>query len=220
VIDSAESAVRVAGAVGLVVAWATAGWGAARAASQAPGRGAGLAPRIHALGAYALVGIPYAVVCVLLWRRLPIGLSPTLRIAALAAGATLGAAGLGLYLWGRLSLGDMYNVSSGLGSELFASHRLVTSGPYRIVRHPMYAGLIAGAFGALLVYRTWTTVFVVAALPGAVRKAHEEERLLAEEFGDAYESYRRLVPRWWPRLRVRSTRSSSEAAAPTMEGGS
>lgn len=204
-IDTAETLVRWLGAVGLAAAWATAAWGAVKGAGRARGRSSGLARKIGAPAAYAIGGVPFLAVSVLLWRHLPIEPSSTFRAVALGFGTALGAAGLALYLWGRLALGEMYNVSSSLGSELYAPHRLITSGPYRIVRHPMYLGLFLAAAGAFLVYRTWTTVFVIAVLPGAVVKARREERLLAEEFGESFQAYRRRVPGWLPRPPVRSS---------------
>lgn len=202
---TAETVLRALGAVCLMVALAAAAWGAIRGTGHSPGRSSGAAERAGALGAYLISGGPYLAVCILLWHPLPLTLAGSVRAATLAAGALLGAAGLFFYLWGRFALGDMYNVSSSLGSELYASHRLVTSGPYRFVRHPMYLGIFIGALGALLVYRTWTTVFVIAALPGAVLKARREDRLLAAEFGKAYDAYRRRTPGFVPRIRAGAT---------------
>jgi protein-S-isoprenylcysteine O-methyltransferase Ste14 len=205
-----ETVVRALGAVGLAFALAAAAWGAIQGTGHSPGRASGAAERVGALGAYLISGGPYLAVCILLWHPLPLTLAEPARTAALAAGALLGAAGLFSYLWGRFALGDMYNVSSSLGSELYASHRLVTSGPYRFVRHPMYLGIFISALGALLVYWTWTTVFVIAALPGAVFKARREDRLLAAEFGEAYDAYRRRVPGFVLRIGVGARRSGAE----------
>jgi protein-S-isoprenylcysteine O-methyltransferase Ste14 len=200
--DTAETIVRALGAAGLALALAEAGWGAAQGMRRPPGRASGAAGRIGALGAYLVSGGPYLAVCILLWHRLPVTLPESVRAVDLAVGTLLGAVGLFFYLWGRFALADMYNVSSSLGSELYSSHRLVTSGPYRFVRHPMYFGILVGALGALLVYRTWTTVFVIAALPGAVFKARREDRLLAAEFGKTYDAYRRRTPGFVPRIRI------------------
>jgi protein-S-isoprenylcysteine O-methyltransferase Ste14 len=199
-IDDAELTVRLAGGVLLAIAWVVAGVGAVRALDRPTGRALGVARKEGALFAYLLAGGPYLLACVLLWRRLPVDPSDATRVACLAVGGSLGVVGFALYLWGRVALGDMYNVSSSLGSELFADHRLVASGPYRFVRHPMYLGIVLGALGGLLVYRTWTTVFAVLALPGLVVKARHEDGLLAEQLDGPFEAYRARVPAWVPRL--------------------
>lgn len=198
-LDIAESAVRIIGAVTFAVAWGAGALGATRAMQRKSHRAVGLASRIGAPAAYTLLAGPYLLVCALLWH--PIGGEPStwVRGTLLALGALVGFSGAAAYLSGRRALGEMYNVSSALGSELFTEHRLVTTGPYAVVRHPMYVGLILSAAGAFMVYRTWTFVFVVACLPGAVFKAGREDRLLAEEFGEGFEAYRRAVPGWAPR---------------------
>ena len=198
-LEDAETIVRLLGGVLLGVAWTVAGVGAVRAMGHPTGRALGVARTKGAAVAYLLAGVPYLLACVALWRPLPLEPSDGVRVAGLAIGGLLGSAGFALYLWGRLALGDMYNVSSSLGSELFEQHRLVVSGPYRFVRHPMYAGIVLAAPGALLVYRTWTMVFALVALPGLAVKAAHEDRLLAEEIGEPFDAYRTRVPGWIPR---------------------
>jgi protein-S-isoprenylcysteine O-methyltransferase Ste14 len=199
-IDMLESALRIAGGVGLLAAWVIAGTAAARGRHRPPGRGFGLAPRLGALVSYLLVAVPYFTVWVVLWSPLP-GTPPGwLRLGAAAVGALLGSCGLALYLWGRFTLGDMYNVSSSLGTELFAGHQLVTAGPFRYVRHPMYVGIGLAAIGGLAIYRTWTMVFAVASVAGLSIKARREEQLLAAEFGPAWADYAGRVTAWWPRI--------------------
>lgn len=79
-----------------------------------------------------------------------------------------------------------------------ASSRLVTWGPYRFTRNPMYAGLSLVYLGeAGLLRQAWPVAFlplVVAYVNWVVIPV--EERMLGERFGDAYEQYRRRVRRW------------------------
>jgi protein-S-isoprenylcysteine O-methyltransferase Ste14 len=78
------------------------------------------------------------------------------------------------------------------------SRALVTSGPYRFTRNPMYLSLSALYLGgAIVLNMLWPLVF----LPIAVGLVHtlvipREERYLAAAFGDEYEAYRRRVKRW------------------------
>jgi len=203
VIEAFERTLRVIGVAGLVLAWLVSGSHAVSGRRRPTGRGFGVASRFGALATYLMAAIPYFAVWIVLWRPLPGTPSDPLRILALIAGGALGMVGLVLYLWGRLTLGAMYNVSSVLGSELYADHRLITAGPFRYVRHPMYCGIGLAAIGALMIYRTWAMVFAVAALPAFAIKARHEERLLAAEFGTRWKEYTEEVPAWWPLRRGR-----------------
>lgn len=199
-IEALERAVRIGGVAGLASAWISSGAAAARGRLRPVGRGSGLAPRLGALVAYLLAAIPYFAVWIILWHPLP-GTPPGwLRLGALLIGLVLGSAGLTLYLWGRFTLGDMYNVSSSLGTELYADHRLITAGPFHLVRHPMYVGIGLAALGGLAVYRTWTMAFAVASVAGLTFKARHEEQLLAADFGSAWSEYTQRVPAWLPRV--------------------
>lgn len=207
----AEQLVRALGAAAAVVAWTAAGIHAARNAGRPTGRSTGLAVRLGAAATYALGAGPYVLLCMLLWRPLPV--EPPLwgRGLALVVGGIVGFAGWALYLWGLRTLGRVYNVSSSLGSQLYADHRLVTDGPYAHVRHPMYLAQALAILGALLIYRTWTTVFMFAMVVAPLRKARDEDRLLEAEFGLTYRYYRARVPGLLPRLRP--TISTVDSAA-------
>ena len=195
-----EGVVRWAGALMVAVTLAVVFWGLARALRHPAGRTTGQAGKFLHLWFYLLIGIPFFGVAFLLWRPLPLTLSPAARIAALVVGALLYFPGLGLVLWGRLTLGTMYNVSTIAGAQLYADHRLITRGPFAVVRHPMYLGLMLASVGGLLVYRTWTLVFALTFL-GLFVRARREEEALAAEFGAEWEEYKRRVPGWIPCLR-------------------
>jgi protein-S-isoprenylcysteine O-methyltransferase Ste14/fermentation-respiration switch protein FrsA (DUF1100 family) len=193
-LDRIETAARAAAAVGAAGLTAMAllglGSGLRRPKGRVVGRPYGRLP----LALVATLGLVYGVLAVRLWRPLPPRLPINARVGVLASGAVLYWAGLGLVLWGRLALGDMYNVSSAAGAELYEHHRLVTGGPFRFVRHPMYLGAVLWAAGALLLYRTWTLVLVVAHMAVFSVRARREEEALAAEFGDAWRAYARRVP--------------------------
>ena len=138
--------------------------------------------------------------CYLFWRPLPLTLQPGLRVLALVIGSLLYFPGMALVLWGRLVLGRMYFVSTGFGAQLFADHRLITQGPYSIVRHPMYAGLSIAIVGGLFLYQTWTMVMLLILPIGLSIRARREEQVLAFEFGDEWQQYCKRVPAWIPHL--------------------
>ena len=135
------------------------------------------------------------------WIPLPMSFSPPIRTAMLTLGCLLYFPGLLFVLWSRLELGKNYFVSSSLGAQLFADQQLVTSGPYAIVRHPMYLGLMCAAWGALLIYATWTMVYLAVVAPFLMKRAGREEQVLAAEFGEAWTEYCKRVPAFFPRFR-------------------
>lgn len=118
--------------------------------------------------------------------------------AALWGCALLAIAGLALALWARLHLGGLW--SSGVTRR--ADHKLIDSGPYALVRHPIYAGLFLGAVALLGISgRTFAVVGFALVLVGIVLKARLEERFLREELGtDVYSAYAKRVPMLVPGL--------------------
>jgi len=147
---------------------------------------------------YVVTSALFGGFCILLWRPLPLALSSGAQAGALTLGALLYFPGMAFVLWGRLTLGRMYFVSTSSGAQLFADHQLITRGAFAIVRHPMYAGLIAVGFGGLLIYRTWTWLFIAAIAPALLLRARREEQALAARFGAEWEAYKACVPAWIP----------------------
>jgi protein-S-isoprenylcysteine O-methyltransferase Ste14 len=94
-------------------------------------------------------------------------------------------------------------------------HRLVTAGPYRLVRHPMYAAYLLLFLGAFLLSANWVIgaggAGVILTLM-TLRLPREEQRLAAR-FGDAWRSYREATGAFLPRLRRPSPRPARRLRA-------
>ena len=84
--------------------------------------------------------------------------------------------------------------------ELQQDQKVITTGPYAIVRHPMYLGIILAAIGGLFIYHTWTLLFTLVAFLGLAVRARREEQALAAEFGEEWEAYCQRTPGWVPRI--------------------
>jgi protein-S-isoprenylcysteine O-methyltransferase Ste14 len=154
---------------------------------------------------YLTTAALYFGICYIGWIPLPLTISTQNRAAMLAIGSLLYFPGMSFALWGRLALGKNYFVSTGFGAQLFANHQLVTSGPFAIVRHPMYLGLILAAFGSLLIYATWITLLFTLFAPLMTFRARREEAVLATEFGEQWLEYCQRVPGFLPRFRKEGT---------------
>jgi protein-S-isoprenylcysteine O-methyltransferase Ste14 len=108
------------------------------------------------------------------------------------------ALGLAFTWWARLTLGDLWS-GAVVRKE---AHSVVRRGPYRLVRHPIYTGLIF-ALLALAIQAGRPAGLVGAALmaTGFWVKARLEERFLSVELGEAYADFRRVTPMlipFWP----------------------
>jgi protein-S-isoprenylcysteine O-methyltransferase Ste14 len=101
----------------------------------------------------------------------------------------LTAAGLSFTWWARLHMGRLWNG----GVSRTEDHRVIESGPFALVRHPIYTGMIAGVW-AMAVLQAKPVALAGAALfaLGFVLKARVEERFLAEQL-PGYAAYRDRV---------------------------
>lgn len=168
-----------------------------RAAGRTTGRTAGWQ---HSSPFYLFTTAFFLALSVAFWKTLPLSPTPSTRSLALVVGVLFYFPGLAFLLWGRLTLGNMYFVSTTFYAQLFAKHQFVRHGPYAIVRHPMYLGLITAAVGSLLLYHTWTTVLFAFLAPFTLLRARREEQVLSVEFGEEWRAYSRRVPPFFPRL--------------------
>jgi protein-S-isoprenylcysteine O-methyltransferase Ste14 len=115
-------------------------------------------------------------------------------------GATLVGGGLLLLVWVQEALGANFNTILGVRER----HTLVTHGPYRWVRHPMYTVLFLYLSGILLLS---ANLLIGGFLLGAFlvtigTRVAKEEAILQEEYGEAYRAYKARTGRFWPRLRA------------------
>jgi protein-S-isoprenylcysteine O-methyltransferase Ste14 len=112
--------------------------------------------------------------------------------------ALAAAAGLGFLFcwWARIHLGRLW---SGWVTKK-ADHRIVHTGPYRIVRHPIYTGMLTAVFATAVDKGTAGALAGAAAMTaGFWIKARLEEKFLSEELGaEAYSGYRSRVPMLLP----------------------
>ena len=114
-------------------------------------------------------------------------------------GLALWATGIIVVVWAARVLGRYMSVDG-----LTVDHELVTSGPYRYVRHPVYASFTAIAAGTSLVFRSYLLVGIAAMwVAASMWWVAAEEKLLAstEGFGDDYRAYTMRTGRFLPRLR-------------------
>jgi len=172
--------------------------GTRRPSGRTSGRAAGW---LRSALFYLLATTCFLAISIYFWKPLPVSLSLVDRLVCLAIGALVYFPGIAFLLWARLTLGKMYFVSTSFGAQLYADHQLVTRGPFAIVRHPMYLGLIAAALGSLLLYHTWTALAYAVFAPFILFRAHREEQALAAEFGEDWQDYCRRIPAFFPRLR-------------------
>ena len=118
------------------------------------------------------------------------------RGVALVVGVVLGLAGVALRGFAMSTLGRYYSLTP----QAETDQAIVTRGPYRLIRHPGYAGILLSILGLQLIAGTWVALFsmlfVLVPLPVRIRI---EEQLLLEQVGTRYEDYEhrtryRLLP--------------------------
>jgi len=121
----------------------------------------------------------------LAWRFVPAQSMPT-RWMGLALTAT----GIGFAIAARLWIGGNWSGRVTIKEQ----HELIQSGPYAVVRHPIYSGFLLALLGTALVHGELRGLFgfALAAL-GWVLKLRTEEAFLSQQFGDAYLDYKQRV---------------------------
>jgi protein-S-isoprenylcysteine O-methyltransferase Ste14 len=119
--------------------------------------------------------------------------------APVAAGLVVLAAGVALRTWAIVTLGRLFKFVVVIQD----GHRVVTSGPYRLLRHPSYTGGLAALLGAGIALDSWLSILALVFIPllAVLVRIHLEEAELATALGPEYTRYasrtHRLVPGLW-----------------------
>jgi protein-S-isoprenylcysteine O-methyltransferase Ste14 len=119
---------------------------------------------------------------------------PIFSGAAFWPGLALVALAVGLLIWGRQTL-----VTGGTNVDpSLPSTAVVTSGPYRFSRNPLYMGLAVVYLGLTLALDTWWGIILLALVLIVMHRGviQREERYLERKFGDGYRQYRAAVRRY------------------------
>jgi protein-S-isoprenylcysteine O-methyltransferase Ste14 len=119
---------------------------------------------------------------------IPVDLPMPVRLAGLA----IAIASAAFAAWAMWSLGKSY----GIRMDLFEGHRLVTGGPYRFTRHPMYLGIVSFHVGATLAMESLALLVITVAyvIPFTAMRIRAEDSVLAQGFGKDFRSFAGRVP--------------------------
>jgi protein-S-isoprenylcysteine O-methyltransferase Ste14 len=112
-------------------------------------------------------------------------------------GIVITSIGMAFTIWARATLSDNWSPNITLKEQ----HQLIRSGPYALVRHPIYTGFSFALIGGVLQIGEYRAIVAYAILLIAhSMKAKREEKLMAAQFGQQYAEYRKhsgfLIPRF------------------------
>jgi len=127
------------------------------------------------------------------WTRSPGTIRIVLSVLLLAVAG-------GLSWTGTRALGRQWRLDAGLNAD----HELVQSGPYRLVRHPIYTSMFCVLLGTGLVLATPLPLLlpsILLLIIGTETRVRVEEKLLASQFGDGFLDYQRRVSAYIPFLK-------------------
>lgn len=124
------------------------------------------------------------------------GFAPGVHIQYAAIGLAVMWCGISLRAWAFSTLGTLFTYRV----TIQASHHVVTSGPYRFVRHPSYTGLGLFFIGYVLAFANALALLILLAfwVPALSYRIVIEERTLKAAFGDEYRTYARRTKRLIP----------------------
>ena len=120
-------------------------------------------------------------------------------MAPTAAGLLLEVLAIAIAWTAVKHLGKQFRLNAGL----YEDHELVRTGPYGIVRHPIYSSLLAILLSTILLLTPWrwAAVSLVLFVVGTEIRVRTEDKLLASRFGREFAEYRKKVPAYVPFVR-------------------
>ena len=140
-------------------------------------------------------------VCIFFYILLPqwiIWAHLNLHILVRWSGVVLSAIGIGLLIWIHHTLGKQYSPKLAIQKE----HKLISSGPYNRVRHPMYTVFILFSIAvALIASNLLMLIFAILIAVPFHWISKKEERLLIDQFGEEYLNYMKQTGRFFPPIR-------------------
>jgi protein-S-isoprenylcysteine O-methyltransferase Ste14 len=142
----------------------------------------------------ALQGVSYAVVWTL--RRPPftpiVPASKSVEISLAVLTMVLAIGSVWFVSTAVRTLGKQWS----LAARVLEGHKLITRGPYSVVRNPIYTGMFGMLLATGLVISHWIgpLIAIVVFAVGTAIRVRSEEKLLRETFGEEFEAYARMVP--------------------------
>jgi protein-S-isoprenylcysteine O-methyltransferase Ste14 len=108
--------------------------------------------------------------------------------------------GLAIAAWARVHLGRYWSDKVAIQAD----HKLIRTGPYARMRHPIYSGVLLGIAGTAIVVGEWRALFALVLMTvNYLIKAKREDHILADRFGEEFREYERdsgmLLPQFWKR---------------------
>ncbi len=122
------------------------------------------------------------------------GLSVSSGSVSMTIGTILVVVGIGYAIWARAHLGRNWSSHPALKEH----PELVTSGPYRYIRHPIYTGMLLAVLGSAIAVSVWWYIILIFVGVMFVRRVFKEEEILTKEFSNQYLEYKKrtwaLIP--------------------------
>jgi protein-S-isoprenylcysteine O-methyltransferase Ste14 len=126
------------------------------------------------------------------WERSPLPWQIGLSVVLLLLGALLS--------WtAKRALGRQWRLDAGLNTD----HELITSGPYHVVRHPIYTSMLCMLLGTGVMVTPWwlISISLLLFLIGTEIRVRIEDQLLSSNFGEGFRTYKQRVRSYVPLLR-------------------